>query len=380
MLPCYLGAADHPWLTVLLEEYARFVGRPRRCWSERLCEPLPRHAPHRSVRMAAHVLDRLTVKPGRPSVRPRVVRRALFSVAPTAPTRAVAVERAAKGLGLDEERVERLMFADLPRERPLPDLLDDVTPSSLAERTNLALVQGLVFRSDALRVRMFGRTRPVIRQAKLNGLICQLRRPEVGDVEIEVSGPLSMFRRTLMYGRALAQLIPFLAWCDRFELQARCTVRDVVASLELGPRDPIFPGPPPKPFDSRVERAFARDFGRLTQDWEITREPEPLEVETTLVFPDFLLTPRRRSGAPWFVEIVGFWTPDYVARKLRRLRRAGLDNLILCIDRQRNCSDVDLPRGASVVRYERKIDAQVVLDIIDERASARTSRFQVEPS
>lgn len=37
------------------------------------------------------------------------------------------------------------------------------------------------------------------------------------------------------------------------------------------------------------------------------------------------------------LEIVGFWTADYVAKKLRRWRAAGLGRLILSIDAARNC-------------------------------------------
>ena len=32
------------------------------------------------------------------------------------------------------------------------------------------------------------------------------------------------------------------------------------------------------------------------------------------------------------LEIAGFWTPDYLTTKLRRLRSAGLDRLVICIE------------------------------------------------
>jgi hypothetical protein len=50
-------------------------------------------------------------------------------------------------------------------------------------------------------------------------------------------------------------------------------------------------------------------------------------------------SPKRR----WLLEIVRFWTPDYVKEKLARLRVARLTNLILCIDVERNCTDEELP-------------------------------------
>jgi predicted nuclease of restriction endonuclease-like RecB superfamily len=58
------------------------------------------------------------------------------------------------------------------------------------------------------------------------------------------------------------------------------------------------------------------------------------------------------------VEIVGFWTPEYLANKLERLRCARVSNLVLCIDADRNLGDGDIPRmqrwfvtaGASMLR------------------------------
>jgi len=68
---------------------------------------------------------------------------------------------------------------------------------------------------------------------------------------------------------------------------------------------------------------------------------------------------------------VGFWTPDYVARKLALYRSAGLSNLILCIDEQRNCAEADLPPGARVLRYRRRVDAAAVLRAIETTTCAR---------
>src|SRR5438094_9516842 len=41
VVPHFLGDHDHPWLRVLLDEYERFDGRPKRELDERLREPLP---------------------------------------------------------------------------------------------------------------------------------------------------------------------------------------------------------------------------------------------------------------------------------------------------------------------------------------------------
>jgi predicted nuclease of restriction endonuclease-like RecB superfamily len=81
----------------------------------------------------------------------------------------------------------------------------------------------------------------------------------------------------------------------------------------------------------------------------------------SIIFPDFLLRHRFQPDRQFLVEVVGFWTPAYLQRKLSLLRAAKLDNLILCLDQERGCADGDLPTEARVVRFRRHIDPIAVL-------------------
>jgi predicted nuclease of restriction endonuclease-like RecB superfamily len=132
----------------------------------------------------------------------------------------------------------------------------------------------------------------------------------------------------------------------------------------LASGDPIFPAAEPRLYDSRLEERFARDFRRVAPDWDVVREPEPVPAGDALIFPDFALYHRRDAERRWLLEIVGFWTADYLARKLLQYRTAHLSNLILCIDEHRNCAAGDLPAGALVVRFRRRVDAAAVLRLV----------------
>ena len=87
-------------------------------------------------------------------------------------------------------------------------------------------------------------------------------------------------------------------------------------------------------------------------------------ADGTLIFPDFALQHRSDPARRWLLEIVGYWTPDYVARKLERYRSARLPNLILCIDEHRNCADADLPPAALVITFRRRLDPAAVLRVL----------------
>lgn len=378
LVPRFLGEQDHPWLRGLLEERERFVGRSQRDLDVRLREPLSCDGPPGKKALAVRVLAQLGRDVRQAAVLPRQARALVFTeAARITEGRPVVLRRVADSLGVTPEQLERSLFADLPGERLVAALPGPLSPGQLALRANLTLVRGLLFRATAITIEAEGNARALVRQAKLRGLICTVSgRPSGADALLEVSGPLALFRRTLLYGQALGHLVPLLAWCRRFRLKAACVLGDERAELELRTGDPIFPADEPRRYDSRLEERFAREFRRLAPDWDVLREPEAVAAGATLVFPDFALQHRHDSSRRWLLEIVGFWTPEYLSRKLALYRSARLPNLILCIDEARACAEGDLPGGAAVVRFRRRIDPEAVRQLVDPGATTRGARHR----
>lgn len=369
-VPLYLGPADHPWLRALIDVYERFVGEPRRALEERLKEPLPVPAPGRAVRLAAAILDRLHGGAVTSAVPPREARSAVFGEAARGGEARDVMERVARSLGVDVPDLAESLFADLPGERRLGAPGEALGPEEVALRANLAMVQGFLYRSTSVAIEAVGQARALVRHAKLRGLICTVSRgAEMGVARLDVSGPFALFRRTLLYGRALAEVVPRLAWCERFRLTSEVVLRGEALRFVVCTGDPIFPSGEPRRYDSRLEERFAKEFARIAPAWDLVREPEPIEAGGTLIFPDFALVHRHDPSRRWLLEIVGFWTPGYLERKLARLREAGLGNLIIGVDEERNCGEADLPAGAPVVRFRRRVDPAAVLRIVDPEAS-----------
>jgi len=364
-IPRFVSEADRPWIRALIDECDRFAGRPIRELEARLRDPAP-GTPDDKRRLVAHLLLGMARSRVESSVPPREARAALFMASGRSPAEArdAVIARCAGELGVSPAGLMGSLFADLPSERIAvsPPSLD---PGDVALRANLALAQGLLARAYSVRIALEGNARAVGRHAALRGLICSATRDAGDDLaRIELSGPFALFRRTLLYGRALGAVVPVLAWTRRFKLEATCDIRGRRALVTLASGDPIFPSSEPRRFDSRLEERFARDFARLARDWAIVREPEPVDAGGHLFFPDFAVHPRLDPSRRWFVEIVGFWTPEYIANKLERLRRAHISNLVICIDAERNVGDSDVPSNAAVVRYRRRVDAPKVLEIV----------------
>ncbi len=367
--PVWLGAEDHAWLHALIEDFARLDGRPFREVNPFLCEPPRTPAPPGKRRMAIWTIQRLCAREP-PPIHAGELRDAVTVEAQRARDagrfeRSSVIAAAAEHIGLSAATADEHLFSDLPGERRfrVPDPLPD--PKSLAARTNLALAQGLLRLASEVTIEIHGGARAVIRQVNLRRLLCMIRRTGKEGVRLDVSGPFSLFRHTTMYGRALASILPLLPWCERFDLVARCMLRGRAMKVHLRPGDPIATGEPPGAYDSRLEERFARDFGRANLDWDLVREPEPVEAGGVLMFPDFAVVHRRDANRRFLLEIVGFWTNEYLREKLTRLRALPRMPLVLCIDRGLNCSTGELPAHTRIVWFHKRIEPQAVLAAIE---------------
>jgi predicted nuclease of restriction endonuclease-like RecB superfamily len=55
-----------------------------------------------------------------------------------------------------------------------------------------------------------------------------------------------------------------------------------------------------------------------------------LLLGNTVFIPDFSVT-RKHDGRRALIELVGFWHPDYLRRKVEKVRAANLRNLVLLV-------------------------------------------------
>ena len=379
VLPAFLDARDIPWLRVLVEEVDRFRALPVRELLERLRQPLPCATPPFKLRAAIAVVLRLWKSELCAKAPPEKAREILFCAAAAyiERDRAAAFAEAGQALAVAPADIERALFADLPGEKLVCAPARIPSANEIALRTNQLILRSLLFHARRVRIKAEGASRPLVRQAKLRGLLCTVTdgTPPI----LDLSGPFTVFRHTLLYGRALGELVQFLPHCAHFKLRAECVLRDQKAILDVQSGDPIFPAEEPKTFDSKLEERFARDLKRAAPDWDLLREPEPVPAGGTLIFPDFLLCHRLCPQRRFFIEILGFWSADYLARKLALLREAGLHNLILCVDEARLCGDDLVPPNARIVRFHRRIDPRVVLAAAGEEMPTERIATDLRP-
>jgi predicted nuclease of restriction endonuclease-like RecB superfamily len=275
------------------------------------------------VRGFAKLLEREAVFETRAPIDPVRARTAAFEAAEsvgvvTDAEREAALDRAAERLDSDPGAVEASLFADRETEQVLVDLGTRYDPDTLRRQYDLSLAQTALFDATEIRVRSSD-PKALVAAVKRLRLMYEIRRTEEGR-EVVVTGPDALFKRSRRYGTRFARLLRTVAKANEWRLEATIDDRGTERLLVLEDGDISVPGTDPvaePTFDSGVESDFYARFSSLDLDWEVVREPEPLAAGEHVVIPDFALD-WKHGEFRLFFEVMGFWTPEYVEKKLSR--------------------------------------------------------------
>ena len=384
-----LDPHDSYWLrtaTELIALLQQHVGRPQAVLDKALETYEGERIDYFVVRGLAKVLtDAATLTPPTPPLPPLQLRERLFSYGPVfatphmfqSHTRQEVLERVANELALSTQDIESGLFADRPAAFVLSDTGPQWTPESLLIRYNLELARGVLYWASQMQIEAHSNYKDLWKFLKFFKLMFWVTSQEDGYV-VDLDGPISPFvSATTRYGRQFAAFLPALLLCDRWHMVAdvRSPITQKMTTYRLDHTSAL----PTHfkqsgEFDSRLEADFAQEFeekfGGKRGKWLLTREDEVLVLGDTVMIPDFALT-HKDTGQRILIELVGFWHPDYLRRKVEKVRAAQCQNLLLLVYEGINLSREALQDVPSEVLYFKNKpvlkDVMMVVEAMAER-------------
>lgn len=332
---------------------------------------------YRLVRGLALLLERRCVFETKSFIDPHVARKRVFEEASklstvTSGQREAVLEGIAKDLGMGVEELEMSLWADLEEELVLKSF-DHIGPRELLRRYNLSLAQTLLFRSTSFKFTVGGNWKGIFRRIKQLGLMYSAETVPDG-LRVTVDGPLSLLRMTDRYGTAVAKLLPEVVRSERWGMGADVVLstpegRKRILKLELdveAVRDLIETDagrPMGKDFDSSVEESFYRRLAASRTGWRIVREPTALVAGDHVMIPDFSF---EKGNLKVYMEIMGFWTKDYLDRKLQKLSHLAEVDMIVAVNKRLACSDVKRV-AKDVILYDKEVPLRPVVERLRAR-------------
>jgi len=352
------GGRVVPFLDRLCRLLRRLEGRPRATVVEALRRQERRVRDARRLDgISKSLLDRCRFRPPPGAEHAEEIRDALFRSRgalwpPTPGDLRAPYARAARVLGMEEAEVDRLLFADLPDAGVLVRA-PRFDGRRLLALYNMDLARGVLLDASRVELTARGGWKGVFRAVKLARLMYRIERVEGTTVRgrktgsayrVELTGPAAAYLTSARrYGKRFARVVPALTRAPGWRLEAAVERGGRALRFRLdGATLPATSSGRGRPrYDSSFERSLADDFseklGAERDAWTLAREATPIEVGEDLLLPDFTL--RHADGREALVEILGFWTPEYLERKVARLKAAGRENLLLVVYRDLGAGD-----------------------------------------
>ncbi|MFB6096425.1 MAG: DUF790 family protein [Haloferacaceae archaeon] len=376
--PQFVGRRERPLAAKVLGTFEARVGDTRADLSADLEDLEAESDDFKLVRGFAALLEREAVFETQSPISPARARRAAFEAAEdvgvvSEAERETALGRAGDRLGVDGDAVERSLYADRDERQLLAAFDPRWDPDALLTQYNLSLAQTALFDATEVRVRSSD-PRAVVSGVKRLGLMYEIRRTtgeadrarDLSEREIVVTGPDALFRRTRRYGTSFARLLRTVAGTPEWELGATIDDRGRERELRLDDGDVSVPGVEPvaePSYDSAVESDFAARFEALDLEWDLTREPEPLAAGTQVMIPDFAFDYRHADFRVYF-EIMGFWTPAYVEKKLRQLATLEDVAMLVAVDESLGVGEEIEARDHRAIPYAGSVRVKDVVDVL----------------
>lgn len=392
--------ADYRWLAVANDLFTLFeqhIGQTRGKLKAALRDYEGDSLDYPIIRGLAAVIAGKATFDNQPLAPPDEVRARLFQQGPAtyqamasaqSVASAWAVESAQRGRLLGETavffdltppQIEAALYADLIEEQILQATSDAFTPKSLIDRYNLEIARGVLYWAKEVQIHVEDGYKDLFKYVKLAGLMYTITPAETG-YDLTLHGPISPFvKSTIRYGLQFARFMPALLLCETWQMEAqvRPPGGKQFARYLLDDQTELkgyFKGS--QGFDSKLEANFAAEFeakfNQRERIWELAYEDELILLGDTVMIPDFSFT-NRKNGRRALVEIVGFWHPQYLRRKLEKVRQAQRSDLILLVYESANVAEGSFEEASAgeVLRFKKK---PVLKDVL-----AAVERCAVEP-
>jgi hypothetical protein len=322
----------------LIEVYKDFTGR-KQSEIEEIIGEFEEGLNFKRIRGLRTLLERRCTFTSKYLIEPILARRAVFEAASsrsitTHTERSKIIETVAHNLNVSAEDLEQSLWADLESEVLLANF-EPLTPEALLKWYNLALAQTLLFKSTGMTIAVKSKAPNIFRAIKYFGL---MYLQEEGN-KVRIEGASSLLKLSERYGTAMAKLLPAIVRSESWTLDAEIVIRRentpriyhfIMDSRDkdlLSGEEPMQKAAPD--FDSSVEQKFYNEFVSLpvAKNWDLIREPDVLFTRNGIFIPDFKFQHKELLIETYF-EIVGFWTEEYLKKKLRKLRALPITVLV----------------------------------------------------
>jgi predicted nuclease of restriction endonuclease-like RecB superfamily len=189
----------------------------------------------------------------------------------------------------------------------------EISIQDISKIYNLSLACGIALLSHKINFKVSENIGDIIRFAKKLGLMYDSAK----EGWISVFGPATLIKESTKYSLSLSILVSKIVRKKSFEIE----IETEKGILKLNQEHKKFF--PEIDEDVKFDSSYEEQVSRIIQDaftnLNLIREPEAIFFREGVFIPDFKLI--NDEGKEVLIEIAGFWTEDYIKKKIEKLKK-----------------------------------------------------------
>jgi uncharacterized protein len=386
--PLYIPPDDADYLmdaAHLIKLFGEHEGRARRELDESLAAYVGTGTDYKILRgLIKLLMDRCSFETAS-AKDPVEIRRALFRkacahhpVTREESLRQQAINEAAQELACAPEVLTEGIYADLPENQKLAEF-NHLDAFELLNHYNLAQAQALLYHCVEMRLTVEEQNpdsyRELFKAIKAYRLIHTIKGSPVTGYEVRLDGPVSLFHRSQKYGVQMAVFLPALLLCKGWQMRAEIAQQNQQQQgssfFELGNNQKRLRSHYLNETiaETSISEKLAISWGRMETLWELEAAREVIDLGESAFIPDYVLR-HKENGRQFYLEILGFWTPQHLQARLREFEHAGFKNFILAAwDELRGSRDPLTRTPPHTIIFKRSLDPVAVELAVNELIS-----------
>ena len=310
---------------------------------------------------------------------PATVRLALFTAAKEshpvlADHRGEVIAKVAADFSCQPQEIETALYGDLAAQQKLLEF-STVEPKELIDRYNVAQAQALFYRCGEMKIWAAPNTPAGFRQIFSAIKYFKLIHTVIGNAsngyEITLNGAASIFHRSQKYGIQMAVFLPSLLNCQNWRMRAEIDLKGgerAVYELTSEQTDLRSHYEDEPEYENPIHDRLVRDWAKFDSDWTLEQNREIVNLGRTAFIPDFVL---KRDKKKVYLEILGFWTPSSLKKRLEEFQKAGFANFVIAAwEELRGSRDEPASVPENVVLFKNKLEPQL-LELAAKKVSAK---------
>ena len=245
----------------------------------------------------------------------------------------------AGSIGITSENLSDQLYSDLP---PFQKVIKfrKITGEALLHRYNCAQVQGLLLRSEKIKLKLpessTASLRQLLKYVRFNKLLAKISfdHKKIKSIDMQIDGPLSMFLQTQKYGLNLANFFPAVLHQQEWEMDVTVRIhknRTYILQLDqsCGIRSHL------RQFLAYVPEEIEKlslQLAKKLPDWTLSSSNDFVTLSgENMCFPDYIL--KHISGKKVPLELFHNWHSAPLLNRLSQLDAQNEAPLLIGINR-----------------------------------------------